>query len=61
MEDRIEALAPAREQARADGLRADAQKELDEKRADYERERADAEQQLDDAQRQLDELSLIHI
>ena len=55
VEDRIEALAPAREQARADGLRADAQKELDEKRADYERERADAEQQLDDAQRQLDE------
>ncbi|WP_419051574.1 FtsX-like permease family protein [Gordonibacter pamelaeae] len=55
VEDRIEALAPAREQARADGLRADAQKELDEKRADYERERADAEQQLNDAQRQLDE------
>ena len=55
VEDRIEALAPAREQARVDGLRADAQKELDEKRADYERERADAEQQLNDAQRQLDE------
>lgn len=55
VEDRIEALAPAREQARADGLRANAQKELDEKRADYERERADAEQQLNDAQRQLDE------
>lgn len=55
VEDRIEALAPAREQARVDGLRANAQKELDEKRADYERERADAEQQLDDAQRQLDE------
>ena len=54
-EDRIETLAPAREQARADGLRANAQKELDEKRADYERERADAEQQLNDAQRQLDE------
>lgn len=55
VEDRIETLAPAREQARADGLRANAQKELDEKRADYERERADAEQQLNDAQRQLDE------
>ena len=55
VEDRIEALAPAREQARVDGLRADAQKELDEKRADYKRERADAERQLDDAQRQLDE------
>ena len=55
VEDRIETLAPAREQARADGLRANAEKELDEKRADYERERADAEQQLNDAQRQLDE------
>ncbi len=55
VEDRIETLAPARGQARADGLRANAQKELDEKRADYERERADAEQQLNDAQRQLDE------
>ncbi|MBS4894924.1 MAG: FtsX-like permease family protein [Gordonibacter pamelaeae] len=55
VEDRIETLTPAREQARADGLRANAQKELDEKRADYERERADAEQQLNDAQRQLDE------
>ena len=55
VEDRIEALAPAREQARVDGLRADAQKELDEKRADYKRERADAERQLDGAQRQLDE------
>ena len=53
--DRIEALAPEREQARVDGLKADAQKELDEKRADYEREKADAQAQLDDAQRQLDE------
>lgn len=53
--DRIEALAPEREQARVDGLKADAQKELDEKRADYEREKADAQAQLDDARRQLDE------
>lgn len=53
--DRIEALAPEREQARVDGLKADAQKALDEKRADYEREKADAQAQLDDAQRQLDE------
>lgn len=55
--DRIEALAPEREQARVDGLKADAQKELDEKRADYEREKTDAQAQLDDAQRQLDEAS----
>lgn len=56
--DRIEALAPEREQARVDGLKADAQKELDEKRADYEREKADAQAQLDDAQRQLDEAAV---
>ena len=53
--DRIEALAPEREQARVDGLKAEAQKELDEKRAEYEREKADAQSQLDDARRQLDE------
>ena len=53
--ERIEEAAPARERARADGLRADAQKELDEQRADYERERADAEAQLEDARQQLDE------
>lgn len=53
--DRVEALAPEREQARVDALKADAQKELDEKRADYEREKADALAQLDDAQRQLDD------
>ena len=49
---------PEREQARVDGLKADAQKELDEKRADYEREKADAQAQLDDAQRQLDEAAV---
>ena len=53
--ERIEALAPEREQARVDALKADAQKELDEKRADYEREKAEALAQLDDAQRQLDD------
>lgn len=53
--ERIEALAPERERARVDALKADAQKELDEKRADYEREKADALAQLDDAQRQLDD------
>ena len=53
--DRIKALAPEREQARVDQLKSDAQKELDEKRADYERERADAQSQLDDAKRQLDD------
>lgn len=53
--DRIKALAPEREQARVDQLKSDAQKELDEKRADYEGERADAQSQLDDAKRQLDD------
>ena len=51
----IEALAPVREQARADGLRADAQAELDDARADYEREKADADAQLADAKAQLDD------
>lgn len=55
--DRIKALAPEREQARVDQLKSDAQKELDEKRADYEGERADAQSQLDDAKRQLDDAS----
>lgn len=53
--ERIEALAPAREQARADGLRADAQRELDEARADYDAQKADAEAQLADAKAQLDD------
>lgn len=53
--ERVEALAPAREQARADGLRADAQRELDEARADYDAQKADAEAQLADAKAQLDD------
>ncbi len=53
--ERIEALAPAREQARADGLRADAQRELDEARAEYDAQKADAEAQLADAKAQLDD------
>lgn len=52
--DRIEALAPEREQARVDGLKADAQKELDEKRAEYDQQKNDAQTQLDDAKKQLD-------
>lgn len=55
--DRIEAIAPEREQTRVDELKSDAQKELDEKRADYEREKADAEGQLDDARRQLEDVA----
>ena len=51
----IEALAPVREQARADGLRADAQAELDDARADYEREKAEADAQLADAKAELDD------
>lgn len=53
--ERIEALAPARERLRVEGLRADAQEELDEKRADYEQQKADAEAQLADAKGQLDD------
>ena len=41
--------------SRLDGIRADAQAELDESRADFEAERADAVQKLDDAQAELDD------
>ncbi|MDO5801840.1 MAG: ABC transporter permease, partial [Coriobacteriia bacterium] len=41
--------------SRLDGIRADAQAELDESRADFETERADALQKLDDAQVVLDD------
>ena len=41
--------------SRLDGIRADAQAELDESRADFETERADALQKLDDAQVELDD------
>ena len=41
--------------SRLDGIRADAQAELDESRADFEVERADALQKLDDAQAELDD------
>lgn len=49
----IEAIAPQREQARLDALKADAQAELDEERATYEAEKADAQAQLADAEQQL--------
>lgn len=52
---RIESLAPEREVARVDELKGDAQKELDEQRAEFERQKTDAESQLADAQQQLDE------
>ncbi len=42
--------------SRLDGIRADAQAELDESRADFEAERADALQKLDDAQAELDDV-----
>ncbi len=52
---RIESIADAREQARVDELKADAQRELDDARSEYNAERADAESQLADAQRKLDD------
>lgn len=55
VQDRIEALAPQREQVRVDELRAEAQKTLDENRADFEREKADATKQLDEAKQKLTE------
>ena len=41
--------------SRLDGIRADAQAELDDSRAEFEAERADALQKLDDAQAELDD------
>lgn len=51
----IEAIAPEREQARVAGLQAEAQEELDEKRAEYEEEEARVQKELADARTQLDE------
>ncbi len=51
----IEAIAPEREQARVDGLKAEAQEELDEARAEYEDEEAKAQKELADARAQLDD------
>ena len=45
----IEGIAPAREQARVDGLKAEAQADLDEARAEYEEEEARAKTELADA------------
>ncbi|HIW75770.1 MULTISPECIES: ABC transporter permease [Gordonibacter] len=53
--ERIEALAPFREKARVDGLRAEAQGELDDARAEYDEQKADADSQLADAKQQLDD------
>lgn len=54
VQDRIEAIAGAREQARLLDLKADAQSELDDARAEFEQQKEDAEAQLDDAKAQLD-------
>lgn len=53
--DRIEALAPEREEARTVELRDEAQRTLDERRAEYDREKSAAMAQLADARRTLDE------
>ncbi len=54
---RVEGIAGAREQARRDGLVADAQQELGDARAEYETKRADAEAELADAKAKLDDAS----
>ena len=50
----IEAIAPAREEARVDGLKAEARKDLDEARAEFEAEKADAQEKLASAREELD-------
>lgn len=51
----IEAIAPEREHARVEGLKAEAQADLDEARAEYEEEEARAQSELADARAQLDD------
>lgn len=51
----IEALAPEREEARVAGLQEEAQKKLDEKRADYKKEKAKAKAELADAKAKLED------
>ena len=50
----IEGIAPAREEARVDGLKAEAQADLDEARAEYEEEEAKAKAELGEAREKLD-------
>ncbi len=52
--DRIKALAPEREEARTAELRDEAQRALDERRAEYDREKSAATAQLADARTTLD-------
>ena len=51
----IEAIAPEREQARVASLQEEAQKELDEKRAEYKKEKAKVEAELADAKAKLED------
>ncbi len=51
----ISGIAPAREQARLAQVKADAQRTLDEARAEYEEQRQDADAQLASAQQELDD------
>lgn len=51
----LHGIKQERETARLAQVKADAQEELDARRADYERERADAEAQLSDARQKLDD------
>ena len=53
--NRIDAIADDLKASRIEGLRADAQATLDEKRAEYEQKKADALAQLDDGQATLDD------
>ncbi|WP_337426824.1 ABC transporter permease [Slackia isoflavoniconvertens] len=53
--NRIDAIADDLKASRIEGLRADAQAALDEKRAEYEQKKVDALAQLDDGQATLDE------
>ena len=55
VQDRVEDLAPQRERARTESIKADAYAEIDEAEADAAEQIADAEQELTDGQQELDE------
>lgn len=55
VQDRVEDLAPQRERARTEGIKADAYAEIDEAEDEANEQIADAEQELADGQHELDE------
>ncbi len=55
VKERIEDIAPEREQVRIDEIKSEAQKKLDKNRADYDKQKADTDKQLKGAKQELDD------